>query len=266
MYAALFALALLLLILAVSKRNQRLARAFTTTLPVIDRPSPNFNSRNGNPVTVLVLHYTAIADVETSIRVLSTPGKNAVSSHYVIGNDGTIYRLVDESNRAWHAGVSQWSGQGDINTVSIGIEINNLENTPYSQAQMDAVIALCKDIAARYNLASHQIIGHSDVAPSRKQDPGAYFDWKALAQAGLGIWPQPEQQDYDRSANWGEDDYAQALQQYGYTDGSDFVTKLTAFQRHFQPEVFITDTANQGKINTEAGARLACLLRMIGNN
>lgn len=157
--------------------------------------SENQDSR----VLFLVLHYTQ-GNFESSLKTLTQASNRAVSSHYLVRDDPVaVYRLVDESQRAWHAGASFWKGHNNLNASSIGIEIVNLgwsrdangtpQYAPYSDAQIDAVIALCKDIVQRHKIKPERIIGHSDIAPGRKQDPGPLFPWKRLAQAGLIAWP-----------------------------------------------------------------------------
>ncbi len=155
----------------------------------IDR-SVEAESHNSR-ISMIVLHYTA-ADAPTSLNILS---KQKVSSHYLITDDRRphVYQLVDEHRRAWHAGVSEWYGSTDVNSASIGIEIVNPGGSgdtwaPYSDAQIDTVIKLVRDVAARHDVRPHNIVGHSDVAPQRKTDPGPAFPWEKLAKAGVGRW------------------------------------------------------------------------------
>jgi len=161
-----------------------------TSLAITDRPSPNFDKRT-LPVTLIVLHYTA-APLKESLNALSDGrGTARVSSHYVVSERGTIYRLVDESNRAWHAGVSRWKGITDVNSASIGIEMVNLgydkegRPRPYAAEQVEAVVRLCLDIQSRYDIAG--VVGHSDVAPLRKIDPGELFPWRMLYNRGVKV-------------------------------------------------------------------------------
>lgn len=159
--------------------------------------SPNHDSR----VRYLILHFTQL-DFERSVQALTrAEGPRRVSSHYLIGIDPpTIYRLVDEDRRAWHAGQSFWRGDTQLNASSVGIEIVNLGDdaapglsfVDYPPAQIDAVVALVRDIATRHRIAPHRILGHSDVAPQRKTDPGPKFPWRRLAEEGLIPWPDPE--------------------------------------------------------------------------
>lgn len=152
-------------------------------LDFIDYPSPNFGDRR-LPVDMIVIHYTEMTDTAKTLAHLSNPDAE-VSSHYLIDYDGTIYRLVDEEKRAWHAGVSRWQGVADVNSRSIGIEIMNDGKKPYTPAQMNALAALCHDIKSRHVIKPENIVGHSDVAPVRKIDPGPHFDWAWLARQGI---------------------------------------------------------------------------------
>ncbi len=206
-------------------------------------------------VQFIILHYTN-ASLERSLALL-THGE--VSSHYLIGDDrnATVYQLVDENRRAWHAGESQWEGRTWLNSTSIGIEIVNPGYTdtptgrvwhPYSEAQVQSLILLLKDIARRNNIEPRHIIGHSDIAPLRKLDPGPMFPWKRLADEGLGIWPDARAvaQQQARfavnppSATW----YQQQLARFGYavpqTGEFDVATRhvIAAFQMRFRPQRF----------------------------
>lgn len=152
---------------------------------VVDLPSPNFGERRpaGAKVKFVVLHYTQTETLAQALDILRDPARE-VSSHYVVDRDGDVYRLVAEDKRAWHAGVGSWRGEDDVNSVSIGIEIvNDGPPEPYPEKQMRAVVALCRDLAARY--PGVEFVGHSDVAPARKVDPGPLFPWERLAEAGL---------------------------------------------------------------------------------
>jgi N-acetylmuramoyl-L-alanine amidase len=182
---------------------------------MIERPSQNFDARTAR-IDLVVLHYTGMQDAETALRRLCDPAPTAgnypgpwqepdidpatplgrASAHYVVGEAGEVWRLVDEKDRAWHAGKSLWEGRDDTNARSVGIEIVNGGHDfglpPFSDAQIDAVIALVGDILKRNRLAPHRVVGHSDVAPARKEDPGEHFPWKRLADAGVSIWPDFE--------------------------------------------------------------------------
>ena len=152
------------------------------------RPSPNHDERAaGKPVDILLLHYTGMRSAEGALKWLTDPASK-VSSHYFVDEDGRAVALVDEDRRAWHAGKSFWAGETDINSRSIGIEIANPGHEfgyrPFPEAQIEAVIALCRDILARHPIPPERVLAHSDVAPARKQDPGEFFPWARLAAAG----------------------------------------------------------------------------------
>ncbi len=161
------------------------------------RPSPNFNPRK-HPVDMLVLHYTGMQNGQEALDRMSDP-EAGVSAHYMVWEDGRAVQLVGEDKRAWHAGVSSWQGDDDLNSRSIGVEIVNRGHDfpqadgslePYPQVQIEAVIELCTGILARWNIPKSRIVGHSDIAPARKQDPGEHFPWAQLAKAGIGVWPE----------------------------------------------------------------------------
>lgn len=156
--------------------------------------SPNFDARRPN---LVIIHHTSNDAVDDALRTLTTPERK-VSSHYLIGRDGAIIQLVDESARAWHAGKSWWGGITDINSVSLGIELDNNGSEPFPEVQIQALLTLLTDIRQRYPIPSANFIGHADVAPTRKDDPSAWFPWKKLAEQGFGLWcdeplaPTPE--------------------------------------------------------------------------
>jgi len=161
-------------------------------MQIIARPSPNYNDRTVDAVDLLVLHYTGMASCEAALARLCDPAAQ-VSAHYLIDEDGTVYRLVAEEHRAWHAGVSCWAGERDVNSRSIGIELVNpghdlgYRNFPYQQ--MRALALLCRQILSRHPIPASRVLAHSDVAPGRKRDPGEKFDWAWLAGQGVGLWP-----------------------------------------------------------------------------
>jgi N-acetylmuramoyl-L-alanine amidase len=206
---------------------------------IVESPSPNHNDRPaGKPVDILLLHYTGMRSGDAALQRLRDPAAK-VSSHYLIEEDGRIHRLVAESRRAWHAGVSYWAGERDINGISIGIELVNPGHDfgyrPFPQPQMAALVELGQAILARHPIPPARVLGHSDVAPSRKIDPGELFDWRALAGAGIGLWPSPAPGPVDLAS------VQRALARYGYEVPSsgelDAATTaaLQAFQRHFRP-------------------------------
>lgn len=152
---------------------------------MIWHPSPNFGPRRGGQrPELVVLHYTAMQDAAAALDRLCDP-QAEVSAHYLIGGDGTVWQLVDETARAWHAGAGEWQGRGDVNSRSIGIELDNCGDHPFSQPQMAALEQLLAGILSRWGIAPAGVIGHSDMAPGRKQDPGPRFDWSRLARLGL---------------------------------------------------------------------------------
>ena len=162
---------------------------------IIDLPSPNFGQRAANtPIDMLVIHYTGMVDARSALERLSDPIAK-VSAHYCIDEDGTIYHLVGEEKRAWHAGVSYWRGETDVNSRSLGIELVNPGHDhgyrAFPTVQMESLIGLCSQILTRHPIPKRNVVGHSDIAPSRKQDPGEFFDWQGLAGEGIGLWPSP---------------------------------------------------------------------------
>ncbi|MHA7899118.1 MAG: peptidoglycan recognition protein family protein [Henriciella sp.] len=160
------------------------------------QPSPNFNDRK-HPVDMLVFHYTGMETGQEALNRMCDPAAE-VSAHYMIWEDGRVVQLVGEDKRAWHAGVSRWQGDEDLNSRSIGLEIVNGGHDwplpdgvlpPYPQAQIDALIQLTHGILERWDIPDKRIVGHSDIAPARKADPGEHFPWSQLARAGIGLWP-----------------------------------------------------------------------------
>jgi len=152
-------------------------------------PSPNFDTRR--PV-LIVLHYTAGRSVESSLHTLQTANSEGpVSAHYLLARDGTLLQLVDEDRRAWHAGEGHWGTISDVNSASIGIEIDNDGHSPYPDAQIEQLIVLLGDLTRRLGIPRRQVIGHEDMAPGRKIDPGPLFPWQRLHEAGFGLWPDP---------------------------------------------------------------------------
>ncbi len=194
--------------------------------------SPNFDARPpGVPVDILVLHYTGMASAGEALARLCDPAAR-VGAHYLIDEDGTVHALIDEDKRAWHAGVAWWRGVADVNGRSVGIELVNpghdLGYRAFPEAQMAALEGLARDILARHPIPPRNVVGHSDVAPRRKRDPGELFDWVRLAAAGIGLWPQDgEPADADAAA------VADMLAAYGYEAAGR--ETVAAFQRHFRP-------------------------------
>lgn len=197
-----------------------------TALPVELRPSPNFGERRPNYV---ILHHTTNDTAEQALATL-TGRFSQVSAHYLIGRDGRIVYLVDELKRAWHAGDSYWGGNRDLNSSSIGIELDNNGNEPFADAQIAALIALLQDLTARWNIPAANVLGHGDVAPGRKVDPSAQFPWRRLAQAGFGLWCEPP---YPTVAAADADEVLLAA--LGY-DVSRPAMAVAAFKRHWAEE------------------------------
>ena len=224
----------------------------TSGLSITDAPSPNFDAR-ALPVTMIVLHYTGMESGQAAIDRLRDPAAK-VSAHYLVDEDGTILRLVDEGKRAWHAGRSQWRGVTDVNSASIGVEIVNPGHEwgyrPFPDAQMSALIPLVADIKDRHAITRGNVVGHSDVAPARKQDPGELFNWHALARLRLAL-PRPTKNLMD--PGWADAGFIMALERFGY-DVSDQAAAVTAFQRRFRPELI------DGEIDMECRCILLALL------
>jgi N-acetylmuramoyl-L-alanine amidase len=224
-------------------------------------PSPNHGARAGGPADALILHYTGMPTAEAALELLTTE-RGGVSSHYFVWEDGRIWQLVAEHRRAWHAGKSFWAGETDMNSRSIGVEIVNPGHRdglpsrpheifgacpPYPEAQIAAVTALCQDICARNKIPGRRVLAHSDIAPSRKMDPGEHFPWARLHEAGVGLWVAPKKIRPGPALEPGALGPPVAALQvmlaaHGYgveiTGVYDAATQevVAAFQRHFRPE------------------------------
>lgn len=225
----------------------------TSGATVIGTPSPNHEPRpDGVAIDMLVLHYTGMKSARDALdRLTDSNGDNRVSAHYLIDEGGVVHRLVPEDRRAWHAGIAFWRGWRNINDRSIGIELVNPGHefgyTPFPDVQMTALIDLALEIVSRHAIPARNVVGHSDIAPDRKTDPGELFDWRQLASAGVGLWPEPV-----------ETDPAQApdlLRHYGYDP--DAATALSAFQRRFRPARI------DGVADFETASLLGGLMRLI---
>jgi len=222
---------------------------------VIDSLSPNHEPRPADtPVDMLVFHYTGMADAATALARLRDP-EAKVSAHYLVDEDGTVHRLVPEDRRAWHAGEAAWRGHGDVNARSIGIELVNpghdLGYRPFPEAQMRAAIALARAVIQRHPVPPRNVVGHADVAPERKKDPGELFDWRRLAGEGVGLWAEPVTADGGPAG----DVLPDLLHRFGYpVSDDDPIPAVTAFQRHFRPERV------DGMPDAECAARAAALL------
>lgn len=208
---------------------------------MIDLPSPNHGPRPaGTPVDILLIHYTGMRTAADALDRLRDPAAQ-VSAHYTIDEDGTIYRMVPEQRRAWHAGVSCWRGDRDVNGRSIGIELVNPGHDwgyrPFPEAQMASLERLARAVMRRHGIMPSGVLGHSDVAPMRKRDPGELFDWSRLARAGVGLWPEPTARDADPREDGGIE---RLLARIGYDLTSDADpaaaahAAIAAFQRRFR--------------------------------
>ena len=219
---------------------------------IIDTPSPNFDERL-LPVNMVVLHYTGMQDAASAIARLTDP-EAKVSAHYLIAEDGQIVRMVDEEKRAWHAGKSFWRGMTDINSASVGIEIVNPGHEfgyrAFPVAQIDALIPLLQQITLRHRITRGNVVGHSDIAPARKDDPGELFPWERLARLRLAL-PSPTKNLMD--PHWTDAGFLLALERFGY-DVTDPLAAIRAFQRRFRPN------AIDGIVDGECRAKLLALL------
>lgn len=213
-------------------------------------PSPNFGARrDGLLPELIVLHHTAMLSANAALDRLCDPDAE-VSAHYLIARDGQVFQLVEESQRSWHAGAGEWAGAGDVNSRSVGIEIDNAgparDNPPFSAPAMAALEGLLPGIMTRWTIPPTGVIAHSDMAPGRKSDPGAKFDWPRLARAGLAVWPKavpgppPDPAAFDALAI-----------ACGYPVGVDHPTRLAAFRLRFRPAA--TGALTQADMDAAAG-------------
>lgn len=228
--------------------------------------SLNFDKRAGNAKpSMIILHYTGMQSEEAALKRLCDP-LSKVSSHYFIGMTGEALKLVDEEKRAWHAGLSYWAGESDINSHSIGIEIVNPGHEfgyePFGKAQIDAVIRLCTRLVDKYKIPASRVLGHSDIAPKRKQDPGELFPWKDLAAQGVGLWPKTEQSDIGAGqAMLKENSFRKNILKLGYNPEVDEESLIVAFHRHYYPEKFLRSSVPEEPDST-TGAKITALLRV----
>ncbi len=239
-------------------------------MELIEAPSPNFDVRRAPP-DMLIVHYTGMQTGEAALERLRDP-EAKVSAHYLVEEDGRVFHLVAEERRAWHAGASFWKGERDCNAVSIGVEIVNPGHEfgyrPFPEPQIEAVIALLDDVRGRWTIPDERILGHSDVAPERKTDPGELFPWKRLAEAGHGLWAEPPTPP-GAPLGPGEEGTGVFALQAGLTRlGYDCApsgryeprteTIVRAFQRHWRP------ARVDGVADGETRGRLMALLRLAG--
>ena len=223
-------------------------------MPAIERFSPNHGARP-EPVRIdmLVLHYTGMTSAALALERLCDADAG-VSAHYVIEENGVIWRLVPENRRAFHAGASSWEGESDLNSVSLGIEIVNPGHEwgyrPFPEAQMSSVERLCRELIGRYSIPPHRVVGHSDIAPTRKRDPGELFDWARLARAGIGIWPPAKTAQRGFAIDPAES--LRDLSSIGYcANAASQTPALVAFQRRFR------QSCCDGLLDAETAARLS---------
>ncbi|MDE0877358.1 MAG: N-acetylmuramoyl-L-alanine amidase [Sphingomonas bacterium] len=221
-------------------------------MTIIDTPSPNFDERT-LPISMIVLHYTGMADGSSALARLCDPAAK-VSAHYVVEENGRVMRLVAEDKRAWHAGRSHWRGLTDVNSASIGIEIVNPGHEHgyrgFPREQIAAVVQLVAEIKDRHGIGRGDVVGHSDVAPRRKRDPGELFPWSKLARLRLAL-PRPTKNLMDPM--WSEAGFLLALDRFGY-DVEDKMAAIMAFQRRFRPEMI------DGEVDAECRMILLALL------
>jgi N-acetylmuramoyl-L-alanine amidase len=241
-----------------------MAAAPDSPLATLWCPAPNREPRrNGRKPDMLLLHYTGMESADAALDWL-TRQESGVSCHYLVDEDGRIAQLVAESERAWHSGQSQWAGETDLNSCSIGIEIHNPGHDfgypDFPDTEMRAVEALCLDILSRHAIPAHRVLAHSDVAPGRKRDPGEKFDWQRLARAGVGLWVPPAPIEDDAGLGPGDEGEAVAalqrgLLEFGYgvevttSYGTGLAKVVEAFQRHFRTER-IDGRADRSTIDT----------------
>lgn len=212
-------------------------------MKVILSPSQNFNERaDGQKPSMIILHYTGTPTAEEAHERYCDPAPTddlgRLSPHYMIDGQATIFKYVEEDKRSWHAGRASWGNMTDINSASIGIEIWNTGHEhqfeDFIPAQIDALISLIKDIRTRWDIPDHHILGHSDIAPGRKLDPGEKFPWQKLADAGIGLMPKI---DATATSDMSDDVFFRMLKEYGYTYSDDRAVLLTEFRRHFLPHL-----------------------------
>jgi N-acetylmuramoyl-L-alanine amidase len=231
------------------------------SLRIVECRSPNHDARpDGGEIDMLVLHYTGMKTAEEALARLCDP-EAKVSAHYTIDRDGRVYRHVPEERRAWHAGVSYWAGERNVNACSVGIELVNPGHEfgyePFPEAQIAALIDLSQEIMTRHGIPPARVLAHSDVAPTRKEDPGELFPWARLADFGIGLWPfasdgrEPVFEDTHET-------FARRLCRFGYAVAPEedvpLAKAVTAFQRHWRPSKV------DGIIDEESAYRLGALL------
>ncbi|WP_375342234.1 N-acetylmuramoyl-L-alanine amidase [Yoonia litorea] len=220
-------------------------------------PSPNCGPRRGGATPdLLVIHYTAMQSAEAAAKTLCNP-ENEVSAHYLISEGGDVLSLVPEEQRAWHAGAGAWGQVTDVNSRSIGIELANSGFAPFTAAQMDSLTELLSDIRSRWQIPPERVIGHSDMAPGRKIDPGVRFDWRRLALEGHAVWPDSRDE-----AEISDNDFGALMRRFGYTATDDPELLLKTLRLRFRPRhegprdatdvAIITDLARRFPVDDSA--------------
>ena len=225
------------------------------TIPKIPYPSANYDDRpSGADVEMLVLHYTGMKNCEEALSRMTDPHAE-VSAHYLISEIGEIFCLVPEDKRAWHAGISYWRGIKNVNGYSIGIELENPGHQfgyrDFPSSQINALLELSQEIISRYSISARNIVGHSDIAPRRKLDPGELFNWKLMARQGIGLWPTTKGQSVL------PDNIEILLSFLGY-EIYDIGATIRAFQRHYLPSNI------SGRMDTQTSQTVNALLDLIG--
>ena len=228
--------------------------------------SPNYGPRvseDGNEpeINMLVLHYTGMSNNSLTLEYLCNP-LSRVSAHFLLDEKGNTYQLVATENRAWHAGISSWRGVKDVNSHSIGIELSNPGHDfgykTFPEPQIDALKRLSKELINTYPISPRNVIGHSDVAPGRKIDPGEFFPWEHFASEKIGIWPEPH---VIKRKAYKNEIISKMLSSYGYdTKNNSLKDVLSAFQRHFRPRCF------DGIVDNETIVILKRLLKSVADD
>jgi N-acetylmuramoyl-L-alanine amidase len=230
------------------------------------KPKNHEDRRDGMSPYIILLHYTGMETMEAARDRLSDP-ESKVSAHYLVDEDGTVMNLVPEEKRAWHAGLSYWRGETDINSASIGVEIVNPGHEfgyrPFPKDQMMAVRDLCLEIQTRHKIK--YVLGHSDVAPDRKIDPGELFEWEWLAEKGVGVWPCPTEEEEEHAKDIASRDYDvdKLFVKLGYDPAMAYVDVVSSFHRHYLPMTFGAET--QTKVHLKTVAYLLSLIRQYQN-
>lgn len=222
--------------------------------------SPNFGERKGGvKPSLIIIHYTGMETGKAALDRLCDPS-SGVSAHYFIDERGKVLNLVPDDKRAWHAGASYWRGESDINSHSIGIELVNKGHEfgyeDFPPAQIRALVKLCQKLMKKYAISPSGVLGHSDVAPGRKFDPGEKFPWPELARKNVGLWPEPEEGDFK-----GGEDFDRLLLDFGYNPEVGPAERLYAYYQHFAPHK-IDDGGALGKPCAHCAARLRALVRL----